>query len=602
MRINIRKIGIVTLALAASLQAVAADEWHFENVDRVVAFSDIHGAYDAMVETLQSANVIDASLSWSGGSTHLVLVGDILDRGPDSRAAMDLLMRLEPEAVQAGGRVHVLMGNHEVMNLIGDVRYVAKEEYAAFADEELAEDRDFWFSAYRSKRVVAGGSREELRVNFDAMFPAGFFAHRKAFAPDGKYGAWLLTKPLIVVVNDTAFVHGGLSPTVAEIGLQGINGDLVDDISLYAHSLEQLFEEKLLLPTDANGDHVALLSKIKPDAVMTPSVADAVNNIRRLNDPLFSSQSPHWYRGHVYCGEVFEAGRVDAALQKISASRVAVGHTPTPNREVIQRLDGKVIEIDTGMLNSYYKGSGHALVIEGDNISVLNQDGSATVQPVAAERHVGARPAGSMSAEEIEELLLNGKMLSVGFDDGHRIRLTNGEQTIDATFVAQKRSGFYPDVAAYRLDRLLRLDMVPVTVVRKYDGKHGSLQFVPVRSMDEEQRQKDQTGGSAWCPLPVQWNSMMIFDSLAANEARTTETLLYNLSTWQVVLTGFDRAFTTSARKPTQLIDANIELGSSWRAGLKSLHNDQLQETFDDVLGKRRIKALAKRRDLLLNL
>ena len=105
-----------------SVPALAADSWQYDNADRIVAFSDIHGAYDAMVATLQSAGVIDAELNWSGAGTHFVLVGDIVDRGPGSRAAMDLLMKLEPQAEAAGGKIHVLIGNHEVMMVIGDVR------------------------------------------------------------------------------------------------------------------------------------------------------------------------------------------------------------------------------------------------------------------------------------------------------------------------------------------------------------------------------------------------------------------------------------------------------------------------------------------------
>ena len=68
-----------------------------------------------------------------------------LDRGADSRRVMDLLMRLEQEAARAGGRVHLLLGNHEVMNLIGDLRYVADGEYAAYQDVETAEERERWF-------------------------------------------------------------------------------------------------------------------------------------------------------------------------------------------------------------------------------------------------------------------------------------------------------------------------------------------------------------------------------------------------------------------------------------------------------------------------
>jgi hypothetical protein len=134
---------LIALLLACSLPLPAvAGQWQHSGVERIVAVSDIHGAYDAMVDTLRNAGVLDVELGWSGGSTHLVIVGDILDRGPDSRDAMDLLMRLEREAEAAGGMVHVLIGNHEAMNLVGDLRYVSKEEFADFADEETAEERE----------------------------------------------------------------------------------------------------------------------------------------------------------------------------------------------------------------------------------------------------------------------------------------------------------------------------------------------------------------------------------------------------------------------------------------------------------------------------
>ena len=168
---------------------------------------------------------------------------------------------------------------------------------------------------------------------------------------------------MIVVINGTAFVHGGLSPVVAEIGLQGINGDLMGDVATYARQLDVLIDKKLLLPTDANRNHVALVERINPMLADGPIVIEAMADIRRLNGPLFSYQSPHWYRGHTYCSELIEGDRIDASLEEIGAVRVVVGHTPTPNREVVQRLDGRVIEVDTGMNNSYYKGRGHALIV-----------------------------------------------------------------------------------------------------------------------------------------------------------------------------------------------------------------------------------------------
>ena len=143
---------LLALLVACSLPvAASANEWQFSGVERIVAVSDIHGAYEPLVATLRNAGVLDTDLGWAGGATHLVIVGDILDRGPDSRDAMDLLMRLEAEAETAGGMVHVLIGNHEAMNLIGDLRYVAKEEFAAFADEETEEERARWLAEYARK-------------------------------------------------------------------------------------------------------------------------------------------------------------------------------------------------------------------------------------------------------------------------------------------------------------------------------------------------------------------------------------------------------------------------------------------------------------------
>jgi len=597
---TLTKSGYLLLALAAIVQPVAADEWHYNDIDRVVAISDIHGAYAAMIATLQNAHVIDETLGWSGAGTHLVIVGDILDRGPDSRDVMDLLMRLEEEAVPAGGKVHVLIGNHEVMNLVGDMRYVSKSEYAAFAIDETIADRDRWFDAYRSLRELPGQSVEESRAAFDIKFPAGFFAQRSAFAADGKYGKWLLSKPVMAVINGTAFVHGGLSPGVAETGLPGVNIELVNDVSLYVRQLGVLIEEQLLLPTDGNAKHVAQLARFSPLLADRPAVIEAVSDIRQLNDPLFAIDSPHWYRGHSYCSEIIEGDRIQSALQKIGAARVVIGHTPTPSRRVLERLGGRVIEIDTGMLSSYYKGSGNALVMENGSVLVINEDGSEAVRPMPAPRQVGMRPGQPMLAEEIEELLRTGEII-VGGEEEEHLSVTNGEQTIDAMFTQQLRVDIYPEVAAYRLDRLLKLDMVPVTVVREIDGEKGSLQFVPVKWIDEAQRQVTRAGGGAWCPLPVQWTSMTIFDMLAANNSRSAETIRYNLSTWQLMLIGHARAFTVSTSQSTRFKDGRVRLGRSWKAALQSLEPELLREQLGDVLDKRRIRALSKRRDLLLN-
>lgn len=153
-------------------------------VDRIVAVGDVHGDYEQFVKTLRAAEVIDEQNKWIGGKTHLVQTGDVLDRGPDSRQAMDLLINLEVQALKAGGRVHALIGNHEAMVLHRDLRYVHSGEYASY-----------------------GGKASYL----------------KALGADGKYGKWIARHNAIIKINDVLFLHGGIGPRYATMALEEIN-------------------------------------------------------------------------------------------------------------------------------------------------------------------------------------------------------------------------------------------------------------------------------------------------------------------------------------------------------------------------------------------
>src|SRR5215471_14309907 len=181
-------LGCLIVSIALSLASVAATE-------RVVAIGDIHGDLDAFVGILQRAQLIDPSKRWSGGRSTLVQTGDFLDRGPKAREVMDLLMSLPKEAQRQGGRVVVLMGNHEAMNIFGDLRYVSNEDYASFAD--------------------AGDTRKGKAAAADTTRPAGFAERCAAFSPDGKYGKWLRTLPAIARIDDSIFLHGGIIPDLA---------------------------------------------------------------------------------------------------------------------------------------------------------------------------------------------------------------------------------------------------------------------------------------------------------------------------------------------------------------------------------------------------
>src|SRR5689334_4390589 len=171
---------LATASIAPALDA-AGPSCEIDGVDRVVAIGDVHGAYQRLVDILRTTGLVDARLRWSGQKTHLVQLGDVVDRGPDSRKTLDLLRRLEGEAAQAGGAVHLLLGNHEVMRMMGDMRYVHPAEYEAFKLPESEQIREDFVSR------AAPSVRDELR----RQTPLGYFEMRLAFGRQGICGQWL---------------------------------------------------------------------------------------------------------------------------------------------------------------------------------------------------------------------------------------------------------------------------------------------------------------------------------------------------------------------------------------------------------------------------
>lgn len=149
----------------------------------VVAVGDLHGDLVDAIADLTMAGVTDASGHWAGGDLTLVQTGDLIDRGPDSKGVIELMMRLEKEAPAAGGRVVALIGNHEVMNVAGDWRYVSAEDLAGFGGED---------------------------------------ARKAAFALTGDIGRWILTHDAVAQLGDTVYLHGGVSARYAPRGVAAL--------------------------------------------------------------------------------------------------------------------------------------------------------------------------------------------------------------------------------------------------------------------------------------------------------------------------------------------------------------------------------------------
>ncbi|MDX2412393.1 MAG: metallophosphoesterase [Woeseiaceae bacterium] len=583
--------------------AAAADDWHYSDVKRIVAVGDVHGAYDALISTLQYSDVIDGDLAWVGGSAHLVFTGDLLDRGPKSRLVMDLIIRLEQEASSAGGMVHLVLGNHEVMNLIGDLRYVSAAEYAAFLDLESAEEREQWYQKYRLGKP--DDSEESIvRWEFDEKAPPGYFGHRRAFRPDGTYGKWLLDKPLMIVINDTLFVHGGVPPLVAERGLAGGNIGLKKELFNYVTARVKLEDAAVMSPVDRFKAVPSMLKQKNLAGEIPDEYFIAMLNILALSQsPLYGPASPTWYRGTATCNTLVEGDQLNFALNKVGAERVVMGHTSTITHQVQQRMNGRIVEIDTGMLKASYEGSGNALIIEGGELSVVNQDGRTDLSPIEPPMIVG-NDSIAISDAVLADILANGNAaeLSDAGTERRLVQVTAGEHSVLAYF--REHSGEerdVPELAAYKLDRMLQLGMVPMTVRREIDGTQGTLEYVPAGTITEFDRAATGKGAQATCSIGKQTGAMRVFDTLINNSARTPSSMLYNPDDLSLMLVDHERSFGADLERPAYLTDIAPAIGDQWCAALSELNDEALRAELGDVLNDDQLAALGARRDALLN-
>jgi Calcineurin-like phosphoesterase len=293
----------------AAAPALAAPVSAWDHVARVVVMGDLHGDYGKFHDMLTEAGLIDAHDNWHGGKAHLVQVGDVPDRAPDTRKILDLLIKLEPQARRAGGYVHALIGNHEAMNMEGDLRYTTPGEFAAFADRNSPRRRDAYYAAVvaalKAHPPATGVPTFDAayRAQFDTEHPLGWVEHQIAWSPQGVYGAWVLTHSAIIRIDDALYLHGGLGPSFANFDVDVMNQAVIT-------ALEHQ-------PEAAGGPH----------------------------DILWAEEGPLWYRGLAQHDEAAESANVAALLARYTVRHIILGHTKQ-YAMVNARFDGGVILTD----------------------------------------------------------------------------------------------------------------------------------------------------------------------------------------------------------------------------------------------------------------
>lgn len=326
----------LTLAVVACASAPAADaqpqtQSEYSGVERIVVIGDLEGAYEKYLDMLRTAELIDAEGNWIGGAAHLVQLGDVPDRGPNSRAIILHLAQLDRQARRAGGRVQALIGNHEAMNVEGDLRYVHPGEYEVFVTRDSQRLQDAYFRQYVAalRRAPPPGGMPTIdnafRAQWNTEYPLGYVEHRQAWAPNGELGRLIVGRNAVVRINGTLFMHGGLGPSFASV------------------------------ERDTMNDAIRRALQGRPVA----AYADIVTN----------EEGPLWYRGLARNPEDTERANLDAVLRFHGVTRVVVGHSKQAST-VLPRFDGQVLVTDIAVPSGFSDPRSFA-IIEGDQVTTI---------------------------------------------------------------------------------------------------------------------------------------------------------------------------------------------------------------------------------------
>lgn len=268
--------------------------------DRVFAIGDVHGDFDILVSILKSAKLIDDKLSWIGGTKTVVQVGDILDRGDQELELINFLKRMEIEARKDGGRFIILNGNHEAKNVNLDFDDVNESSFAPFDV----------FNTEKNRNKL---TQKELN-----KFEPHTHGRMLAMRPGGELAKFFASHSNVVKIGETVFVHGGVEPKYAKMGIEKLNEDLSKWMNGTGEKFDYFFDD---------------------------------------NAPLYS----RIYSKDKYFDPIKSCKKLDKALDILGAKRMIVAHSV--QTVINSECDKKVWRIDTGMSKAY-DGGGQLGLIE----------------------------------------------------------------------------------------------------------------------------------------------------------------------------------------------------------------------------------------------
>jgi hypothetical protein len=586
------KLIVFTLLLFFLLSPFCADQTQciWKDVKKIVAVGDVHGDYDNFVKILKAARIVDESLHWIAGQTHFVQTGDIIDRGDNARLVYDMIKRLETEAEEAGGKVHMLIGNHEELNItgvaIGQPGYVTPYQFASFLPDKLREKKENEFRKSIENQVKEGTNSDPalieafLETKWQELMKDKKLQVLYTDTFNENYGEWIIEHNAAVKINDIIFVHGGINLKYSTWSLQEINETLRKELTHYRLAYKR-------------------------------GIAPRID--RKI---LYQPDSPLWYRDFAIKNEKSYKKIVGRILKNLEANCMVIAHTPRgsaivpEHKEEISRFDQRIWMIDTG-ISDFYFGILSYLLIENGKFSLT----AWRDEEVESVQEEVLTPRESIEEETKktpqEYYLLRAKIVAVekdtvpGRTGAWKVTLDDGTTRKRAFFkhVHRNRPTLLPDsysyeIAAYELDKLLDLQRIPPAVAREIDGVKGSLQLRIENCfpLDEQRIKKIRPPNSKTFENDLE--EINVFENLTYCERKELDDILINKKDWKVWRLDFSEAFSPT---PKLISGQNIvRCSKKLFNNLQKLKNEAIKEELKSYINEEEISALIKRKNLII--
>jgi len=387
---------IIAVFAAVLVVSVAVQAQDTEPSARMAVLGEVQGAAKTAAGLLQSMGLIDEGGHWSGSDTTLVQTGDLMDGGVDVRDTLDLFMRLQDEAAADGGRVIVLLGNHEAMNILGELRDVNYMAYQTFADDGSEARQRAAYQAHvgwREQRAQAIGTEpfvadDEYETDWFAAHPVGWMEYVESMGPAGVYGRWLRTLPVAVRIDGLLFIHAGISPAMKGMDVGAINQRAADEIARFDRDRALMVTEGLCLPLSSAREMVGVVKEEVVFVNELPASERNAGNERavralELQDlmgwgswSLLSDEGPLWFRGpSKWTGQAQEA-EMAAILDASNVERMITGQPAGKSHRIEARFSDRVVLTSTDMSDEPWAGGkAAALEISGNVYTVVTPQG-----------------------------------------------------------------------------------------------------------------------------------------------------------------------------------------------------------------------------------